>query len=473
MTIEVKINLEYQKLLPKLPQEEYEALKESVKTEGQHYPITVNKEGIILDGHHRFQICEELELTPKYEVKQFPSVLHEKKFVIESNLLRRQLTTFQRFEMSLPLLEIERGLAKERMLLGKEDPTLNLEEGEAVEKVAPLAGISPALYYQCLWLEKNALKEELEGLRSSEKAISNLYKETKRYLTKIEETKEESYGIPEIDKITTSIQRGGIYALGNHRLMCGDATNEQNVGALMNGKKADMLFTDPPYNEGYGYRFSDFKDVSETYWQDLTTAFSLINKHLSKHASLYVKHSSRQIPLMIDFLEQFYQIRNVIIWISNSQAHPQKNYDSYYEPIYFCTFGDDYIFNKEAELRERPKDYWSGEGKEFVGLLVNVWYDIQKDQAGCLTPEIPTIKHQKIHPCSMPTRLPERAIKVSTNEENIVLDLFGGSGSTLMACEQTGRHCYMMEIDPRYCQIIIDRWEAYSGKKAIKLTEGD
>ena len=142
--------------MPPLSKEEYEALKLSIQKEGLHFPIIINKDGVILDGHHRYRICQELQLAGKFETKAFPNALMEKKFVLESNLLRRQLTTFQRYLISKPLLEIEKELAKQRMICGKEDPTLNLEEGEAVEKVAPSAGISPALYYQCIFVETKA-----------------------------------------------------------------------------------------------------------------------------------------------------------------------------------------------------------------------------------------------------------------------------------------------------------------------------
>jgi DNA modification methylase len=113
---ELKINPEYEALLPKLPPDEFEALKVSIKESGLHYPIVVNKEGIILDGHHRFRICQELDIKPKTEVKEFSNRLLEKKFVIESNLRRRHLNTFQRARLVLPLLEIEKELARIRQL---------------------------------------------------------------------------------------------------------------------------------------------------------------------------------------------------------------------------------------------------------------------------------------------------------------------------------------------------------------------
>jgi len=251
--------------------------------------------------------------------------------------------------------------------------------------------------------------------------------------------------------------------------MCGDSRLKDDMSMLMSGAKASMVFTDPPYNERFDYRFSDFQDEQQNYWNDLEKVLSLVNENLTGNASIYIKHSSRQIAQMIPFLNRIYIIKNVIVWISNSQAHPLLNYDSYYEPIYFCTRVAHYTFNKKAELREKPPNYWSGEGKEFIGLLVNVWYDIKKDQAGCLNPEIQTIENRKIHPCSMPIRLPERAIRVSSNEGEIILDCYGGSGSTLIACEKNNRICYIMEIEPKYCQVIIDRWESLTQQKAKKV----
>jgi len=184
--LDIKVNPEYEKLLPKLPEEEYAALKESIRKEGLHYPIIVNGEGVILDGHHRYRICRELGIEPKIEVKTFSNPLLEKKFVIESNLLRRHLTTFSKIEMAKPLLEIEKELAKQRMLRG--DPTQKFGEGEALELFAEKIGSNPETVRQALWLMENAPEEELEKLRSGERAISNLYKEIRRE-KKVEELK--------------------------------------------------------------------------------------------------------------------------------------------------------------------------------------------------------------------------------------------------------------------------------------------
>ena len=153
-------------------------------------------------------------------------------------------------------------------------------------------------------------------------------------------------------------------------------------------------------------------------------------------------------------MNKYFKFRNLIIWIYNSQAHPKMNYDSYYEPIYFYTKGDSYTFNKRAEMREKPKDYWNGEGKKFVGLLVNCWYDIKKVAAGCLkNVEGGKIENYKSHPCSMPVRLAERIIKVSSNPGDVVLDPFLGSGTTALVALRLNRNFIGIEINEKYIEM--------------------
>jgi site-specific DNA-methyltransferase (adenine-specific) len=232
----------------------------------------------------------------------------------------------------------------------------------------------------------------------------------------------------------------------------------------MDGERADMVFTDPPYGENYDYRGNDYyEDSPDGYWEWMSITFDILDNILSDGASLYVKHSSRKIMNTAYFLDKRYEIRNLIIWISNSQAHPDNNYDSYYEPIFYCSVGNPKTFNKRAELREKPKDYWSGEGKEFVGLLTNCWYDIPKQQAGLLNPEGGKDGNVKIHSCSMPEKLATRGINVSSNENDIIYDPFLGSGTTLIACERLNRKCRAIEISPAYVAVAIQRWVDVTG----------
>jgi len=223
-------------------------------------------------------------------------------------------------------------------------------------------------------------------------------------------------------------------------------------------KSIDLVLTDPPYNEGYKYRGSNYQDKRNDYYEFLETVIIEIKRMLKNSGSFYLKHSSRQINKIVPLLNKHFIFRNLIIWISNSQAHPKLNYDSYYEPIYFYTKSDEYIFNKRAELREKPPTYWSGEGKEFIGLLVNCFYDIKKIHAGCLRKvEGGKIGKEKLHPCSMPERLAQRLIKVSSNKGDLILDPFLGSGTTAIACKELNRNFIGIEINPIYVEISKNR----------------
>jgi len=180
----LRIKEEYRNLLPPLPPAEYEALKNSIRINGLLNPIDVNPEGFILDGIHRYRACMELGIEPKYIIKKFDDPLQEKRFVIECNLMRRQMTTFQRIETALPLIEIERELAKKRMLAG--NPVPNLDKGRTTEIVAKKIGISHGLLEMALWLIENAPEEELDKVRYGEKSISRLYREIKNSMEKKE-----------------------------------------------------------------------------------------------------------------------------------------------------------------------------------------------------------------------------------------------------------------------------------------------
>ena len=182
-SLELKINPEYESLLPKLPKKEYEGLKFSIKQDGLYVPITVNPEGVILDGHHRYRACLELGVEPKYEVKTFEDPLLEKKFVIEVNLRRRHLTTLQRIEMAKPLIEIERELSKQRQGMRTdllETSTKKLEEVGTLKRMAPKIGVShETLRRGLLVLEKGSEKLK-EKVRRGKTSIAYAYQSVRR-----------------------------------------------------------------------------------------------------------------------------------------------------------------------------------------------------------------------------------------------------------------------------------------------------
>lgn len=184
----LRLNPEYDKLLPKMSEEEFTELKNSIKTEGQHYPIIVNEDLEVLDGHHRFRACTELGVEPDFEVRRFEDKLLEKKFVIEANLRRRHLNNFQLVELAVPLLEVEKALAKKRQSKGAknaEDLQLGLAsdgaesdvKAKANEIVAKKAGVSTRTFERGKRIIENASEEDKQRLREGTASISKVYNE--------------------------------------------------------------------------------------------------------------------------------------------------------------------------------------------------------------------------------------------------------------------------------------------------------
>jgi len=180
---------EYDKLLPHMTEEEFTELKKSIQTEGQHYPIIVNQDLEVLDGHHRFRACTELGIEPDFEVKQFEDKLVEKKFVIEANLRRRHLNNFQLVELAVPLLEIEKALANKRQIKnGKNDRDMQLGlesddtetfgqefKAKSAELVAKKAGLSTRTLERGKKIIEKASEDEKQKLREGKTSITHVY----------------------------------------------------------------------------------------------------------------------------------------------------------------------------------------------------------------------------------------------------------------------------------------------------------
>ena len=187
----LRVNLEYEKLMPKMSEEEFTELKASIESEGQHYPIIANEDLEVLDGHHRFRACNELGIEPDFEIRKFDDKLLEKKFVIESNLRRRHLNNFQLVELAVPLLEIEKALAKKRQVKGGKDGR-NLQLGlasddtkpespelnaKASEVVAKKVGLSTRTLERDKKIIEKANEEEKQKLREGKTSIAKVYRE--------------------------------------------------------------------------------------------------------------------------------------------------------------------------------------------------------------------------------------------------------------------------------------------------------
>ncbi len=232
---------------------------------------------------------------------------------------------------------------------------------------------------------------------------------------------EDNYEEP--DELEVIVQTGDIYILGNHRLMCGDSTKRDDVALLMDGKQADMVFTDPPY------------DLEDNY-------STIIFKNAKANAEIFIMTNERKL------------------------AHIIVKYDKYFRRLFAVDFKVARLINSNAPMtqvdfighfRKEPPTTFNNLNDHFTTLIESP--KTSKTQ-----------EHNFNHKHCKNITLPSEFIKHFSNEKENVLDLFGGSGSTMIACEQLNRNCYMMELDPYYCQVIINRWENYTGKTARKIS---
>jgi ParB-like chromosome segregation protein Spo0J len=236
------LNPEYDKLLPKMSDEEFEELKKSIQTEGQHYPIIVNEDLEVLDGHHRYRACMELGIEPDFEVRKFDDKLIEKKFVIEANLRRRHLNNFQLVELAVPLLEIEKALAKKRQSKSAkegQDSPLGLAsddaepdfKGKATEAVAKKAGVSARTFERGKKILEKGSEDDLQKLREGKTSITKVYNEIvgenrpKKAAVEADlrqESPRELQNRADLNAILERLQKGELFcpACGNAMLQC-------------------------------------------------------------------------------------------------------------------------------------------------------------------------------------------------------------------------------------------------------------
>lgn len=240
---------------------------------------------------------------------------------------------------------------------------------------------------------------------------------------------------------------GDIYQLGRHRLMCGDSTSVEDVEKLVGGGViVDMLLTDPPYNISYEGKTEDALTIQndsmddESFRQFLTNAFFAADNVMKKGAVFYIWHAGTEGYNFLGACRDVgWKVRECLIWNKNQMVMGRQDYQWKHEP---CLYG----------WKDGASHLWASDRKQTTVL------DFDKPQ------------RNGVHPTMKPIALFDYQIKNNTKGNDIVLDLFGGSGTTIMACEQNGRRGYSMELDPRYVDVIIKRWEDFTGEKAVKIS---
>jgi DNA modification methylase len=253
--------------------------------------------------------------------------------------------------------------------------------------------------------------------------------------------------VPEVAEHAVSVL-GDLWVMGNHRLLCGDATAAADVQHLMGGAAADCVFTDPPYNVDYeGYTEEKLKIKGDrmsdsAFRQFLETVFGSYRDFVKPGASLYVCHPSSWQREFQNALESAgFNVRCQIIWGKNTFAWGFGRYKFQHEPIFYAHVAG-------------QKDSWYGDKSQST-----LWQE-KKPAAN------------RLHPTMKPVELVERALRNSSKAGDIVADLFGGSGSTLIGCERSSRHGRLMELDPKYADVIVRRWQEYTGKPAVLGADG-
>jgi len=275
------------------------------------------------------------------------------------------------------------------------------------------------------------------------------------------------------------IEKGDIYQLGDHRLICGDSTEEETYNKLIpKGQSIHMVFTDPPYGVSYSGTNNpngrDWKVIEgddlrgDKLYELIRDSFKQVNEYLIQNGAIYVFHASaNQIIFEKALNEANFQVKQQLIWHKH-HILGHSHYHWCHEPIFYASRINENPFfygtraNKTVISKIDPENMTLEELKRFVEKIKKestVW-EIKKDST-----------KDYIHPTQKPTKLAIRAIVNSSKKKNNVLDPFGGSGSTLMACEEKERNCYLIELDPVFCSHIIERWENSTGKKANKITD--
>jgi len=413
----------------------------AIREFGFRVPLVIKSDGTIIDGDLRFKAAQQLGLA------ELPVVLAD-------DMTAEQIKAFR--------------ISVNRMAeLANWDMDLLRIELQALE----LAGYDTAL----TGLEEATIKDLLQAIDPSE-------------------------GLTDPDEVpplqSPAISRpGDLWLLGNHRLLCGDSTRCDQVQLLMDGHLADMVFTDPPYNVAYEGKTAAKLTIqndnmdSASFGAFLRDAFSAMAAGTKNGGAFYVCHAdSEVVNFRNGLLDAGWLIKQTIIWVKNQFILGRQDYQWQHEPILYGWrdggshrwYGDrkqstvlEGLLGLTVEKSETGEKISFSDGKRSAVLHVpscEVVHVCPDELTTIWRVDKPTRNDE--HPTMKPVSLVSRAITNSSKSGDMVLDLFGGSGSTLIACEKTGRRARLMELDPKYCDVIVRRWQRFTGQQAVLEGEG-
>lgn len=397
----------YEKNAKKHPQKQIQQVANSIKEFGFNQPVVVDKNGVLIVGHGRLEAAKLLGL------KEIPT--------ITVDLTEEQAKAYRLADNKLNESEWDMGLVIEE-LKGLSDEMFDLTG-----------------FDKDLIIEPDAKDDE----------------------------------IPE--DVPSRAKLGDLFELGRHRVLCGDSTQEEAFLALCGGNKADMVFTDPPYNVNYSGSGENTKNVilndkmsDEAFDTFLVEVFNRIKENIKSSAGCYVFHSHKTSTDFEKALAQAgFTIDTQLIWNKPSAGMGMNDYRTKHEPFFYTYLSKDdknfYGDRTGTTVWKIPKD----EDKAFKWFK-RIQESLEQGNTTVWTMSRANV-NEYVHPTQKPVELPAVAITKSSKAEDIVLDTFLGSGTTLIASEKTGRICYGMELDPKYIDVIVQRYVDYTGNESIKL----
>lgn len=407
-----------------------EAVANSIHEFGFQQPIVVDKDMVIIVGHTRYKAAKELEL------KTVP-------VVIASNLNEEQIKAY-------------------RLADNRTNELATWDEAMLIEEINQIEEIDMTLF--------GFGDIDIDGGES------------------LDDITEDDFNEEEVEDIH-DVKEGDIWQLGNHRVMCGSSTEAEDVKKLTQGEEMDLCITDPPYNIDYeectnnkinqsktrtiSKIENDHKD-SETFREFLYNFYTQMLDSLKKGGAYYIWYATSETNNFYTALENAGGKQHAnLVWVKNSVNLSRGDYQWKHEPcIYGWKEGAAHYFTdsrKEQSVIEDARPIYRKMKKdELIALLDEIYAD--KESTDVIHEDKPQVAD--LHPTMKPVKLFARLIRNSSRKEEKVIDFFGGSGTTVIACEQLNRKAYVMELDPHYVDVIITRWEQFTGQKAERIVEG-
>lgn len=401
------------------PIEQIEQIKNSIKEFGNNDPIAVDENYVVIEGHGRLQALKELGYT-------------EAECIVLANMTEEQKDAYRIVHNQL---------------------TMNT--GFDMQK----------------------LEEELKHISYDMTELGFTF-EMLDFVNDEMEVREDEFPVDEVIQETPFVEKGDIWMLGDHRLMCGDSTNGKDLDKLMDKNYVDLIATDPPYNvnygqineSGYGKTRHNGKPIAndnmdkERFYHFLYDAFANAFKHTKEGGAFYVFYASKSVVEFQTALEDVgFEVKQELVWNKNTFTLGRQDYQWKHEPIlygwkegashYFINDrSQSTVWDDKLDIDKLSKEELKEALKQFVNDII---------PTSVINEDKPSVND--LHPTMKPIRLMARLIQNSARKGEIVLDLFGGSGSTLIACEQVKRRCFAIELDEHYCSVIVKRYIDFAG----------